>query len=69
MDANEIIERIEKLVAEAGSQKALADKWGISPQYLCDVLAGRRDPGNSIVKHLGLKRVVAWKARLDAPDR
>jgi len=71
MDASQIILTIKKAVAEAGTQKALAKKWGITPQYLSDVLARRRDPGKSILRNLGLEKQVEYKGqtrRKEKPD-
>lgn len=45
---------------EAGSQKALAAQLGVSPQYLGDVLNGKREPGESILEALGLCKVVHY---------
>ena len=44
----------------AGGQKAWAEAHGISPQYVCDVLNARRDPGESILAALGLRKVVRY---------
>lgn len=55
-------ERCEKC-----SQKEFAEQHGVSPQYVHDVLAGRRMPGKSIINALGLsKRVVYEFACSDA---
>jgi hypothetical protein len=68
MDTPQIISRIKKAIAEAGTQKALAKKWHISQQYLSDVLAGRRDPGESILKNLGLEKKVEYAKRENLND-
>jgi hypothetical protein len=47
--------------AKAGSQKAWAEAHGISPAYLSDVMTGRREPSDSILGPLGLKRVVSYE--------
>ncbi len=52
-----------KLVAaikQAGGQRALAREWGVSQQYLCDVVNGRRPISESILDRLGLRRVVSY---------
>ena len=46
---------------EAGSQKAWAAAHGVSGAYLCDVLKGNREPGESILAALGLVRVVGYR--------
>ena len=53
-----IILRIQDAVAEAGSRKELAKQWGISQQYLSDLLRGRREASDRILDKLGLIRVV-----------
>ena len=51
-------EMLRRLVKEAGSQRALAKKYGISPMFLCDVLKERRDPGEKFLAAMGFKREV-----------
>lgn len=46
---------------DAGGRKAWAEANGISPQYVTDVLKNRREPGESIVSALGMRRVVAYE--------
>lgn len=45
----------------AGSQKLLADLWGISESYLSDVLTGRRQPGEKICRAMGYERVTMYR--------
>jgi hypothetical protein len=54
-------ERIRLVVAAAGSQDVSAKRLGISPQYLCDVLKGRREPGTKLLDALGYRRVVMYE--------
>lgn len=56
-----LIERMAADAKRAGSQLVLAQRLGISPQYLCDVLAGRREPGGKLLKALGYRRVVVYE--------
>ena len=44
-------------------QKDVAAELGISPQYLCDVLAERKDAGEAILDPLGLERVVTYRRK------
>jgi hypothetical protein len=46
---------------ESSSQVAVAKELGITPQYLCDVLAERRAPGKSILDALGLEKLVSYR--------
>ena len=51
-----------------GSQKAAAAKLGVSPQFLHDVLNGRREAGQKLASALGLKRIIKY-VRLDPEDK
>jgi transcriptional regulator with XRE-family HTH domain len=44
-----------------GTQKAFAEKAGVSQQYLVDVLKGRRSVGAKLLEWFGLERVVSYK--------
>jgi hypothetical protein len=54
-------EAIAVRVRLAGEQRILANACGVSPQYLCDVLSGRREPGAKLLKGLGYRRVVIYE--------
>jgi transcriptional regulator with XRE-family HTH domain len=54
-----LLERIRN--EAAGSQKAAAKRLGVSEQYLCDVLKGRREPGKKLLDALGYRRVVVYE--------
>lgn len=43
------------------SQKEFAEKYDISPQYINDVLSGRRMPGMLILDALGLSRRIVYE--------
>jgi len=45
----------------AGSQKKVAEELDISPQYLNDVLASRRDISYELAKRLGYYRIVTFQ--------
>lgn len=49
--------RLRDLVATDGNQKCVADRLGISPQYLGDILSGKRRPGRKVLRALGLVHV------------
>ncbi len=44
-----------------GGQKAAADMLGITPQYLCDILQGRRDVSETVAGKLGYGREVVYR--------
>lgn len=56
------VDLIDILLCESkrSSQKKLAARLGISPQYLCDVLKGRREISAELASRLGYERVVTF---------
>ncbi len=52
--------KLRNATKEAGSQSAFAAKHCMSPAYVSDVLNARRDPGDSILAALGLRKVVGY---------
>lgn len=42
-------------------QVELAIDLGVSPQYLGDVLANRRDPGKAILSSLGIEKIITYQ--------
>ena len=48
---------IETIKAMPGNLTAKAKQLGISPGYLSDLLKGHRQPGNKVLKALGLRIV------------
>lgn len=61
MKKKELIARMQREVAKAGSQKAYASVLGISEQYLCDILRGRRELGEKVLKALKVRKVVLYE--------
>lgn len=56
-DTIEIMLALTALCNSCGTQKAAAAQLGISPQYLHDLLAGKREVGASIAAKFGLKPI------------
>lgn len=52
----ELLQRLKELV-EAHGQKKVAETYGFSPQYINDVLKGRRDIGLALGRKMGCERV------------
>jgi hypothetical protein len=61
LDINGVVARLQKSINAAGGQAAWAAKHGISPQYVCDVLAGRKLPGDKITRAMGLEKALLWR--------
>jgi hypothetical protein len=56
-----LLEVIRREVAVSGSQGNAARRLRVSPQYLCDVLKGRREPGQKLLDALGYCRIAVYK--------
>lgn len=64
----DVCARLRTACRVAGGQQAWAQQNGVSPAYVCDVLNARRDPGDSILRALGLRKIVRYvEAR--SPER
>lgn len=65
LDLIGVCARLRAACQAAGGQKAWAERHGVSPQYVCDVLNARREPGAAILAPLGLaKRTLYVNARI-----
>lgn len=51
---------LQFMVQEAGSQKVVARRLGVSQSYICDVLSGRREVSASLARKLGYQRYVGY---------
>ncbi len=61
LDHDQLISLLKKEIKALGSQKAYALKYGVSQQYLSDVLNKRRSPGTKILNALGYEAVEMYK--------
>lgn len=60
IDLDELIVILESNSTHS-TMKELARRIGVSPQYLSDIIAKRREPGPKILKALGYTKVVAYE--------
>ena len=60
MNKNQFINYLKEQIDRAGSQKEYAEKIGVSPQYLCDVINNRREPGKKILDAVEFIRTVEY---------
>lgn len=56
----QVREAIKIAIHMAGSQKAFAHQADISPQYLNEIVQGRKDISDKLLKWFGLERVVRY---------
>lgn len=59
---------IHAAIAQAGSRKVFAGTVGVSEQFLCDVLKGRRAAGPRLAAHFGYVPVTRYLAHSAAPE-
>ena len=59
----DIVEELRLLADSMSTHKALADKIGISEQYLCDILKGKRLLGKKVCDFLKVDAIVVYKER------
>ncbi len=60
----DIVEELRLLADSMSTRNALAEKIGISPQYLCDILKGKRNPGVKVCKFLRVEPVLVYRGVL-----
>lgn len=59
--AEEVGEQILELAENLhGTQSAAAKAWGVSPQFLNDIIRGRRAPSRRIMYLLGYRKVIRY---------
>lgn len=61
MTKDDVLDKLRKAVNRLDGQRKWAAQAGVSQQYVADVLAGRREPGQKILDGLGLERVVSYR--------
>jgi hypothetical protein len=54
-------ERLRAECAQAGGQRPWAIQRGVSPQYVNDFLAERKEPGNKLLLALGVALVPMYR--------
>jgi DNA-binding XRE family transcriptional regulator len=59
----DIVEELRLLADSMSTHKALAVKIGISEQYLCDILKGKRNPGIKVCEFLKVDAVLVYRER------
>jgi hypothetical protein len=63
MHVEEVVEKLKAACKDAGGQTAWGAAHGVSGAYVHDCVRGRRDPGESILRALGLQREVRYIPR------
>lgn len=55
MDKKQALKRLKDVMGSQ-SKTEFARQIGVTPQYICDILAGRKEIGPTVLKAIGLKR-------------
>jgi hypothetical protein len=63
MQIAEFVEMLCQEIEKIGSQKKAAQEWGISTQYLNDVIRYRREPGRKILDEFGMYKSVTYEMK------
>jgi len=58
---DDVREDLRLMADDMSTHTALAKKIRISPQYLHDILTGRREPGPKVLAFLKVKKVVLYQ--------
>lgn len=61
MVVEDVIEVLKRQVITYSSQKAVAERIGISPQYLSDILQKRRGLSWKVLSFLGMEKRVVYE--------
>lgn len=56
----EFVEAIRQFAKGCESQAHAADRIGVSPSYLSDIVRGRRGPGEKIAQAMGFRRKTSY---------
>lgn len=68
MTLNDVLKLLAEECRKAGSQAAWARRHEIWPGYVSDVLHRRKEPGEAILRALGLAKVVRYERAKDQPS-
>jgi hypothetical protein len=68
MTRDEFTAYLKEQVKVYGSQLALARHCGVIPAYMSDILNGRREPGESVLRALGFRKVVRYERIPETED-
>lgn len=69
LSLDEVLRRLQALCDEAGGQRALARRLGVSMAFINAALKGRARPSGAILDALGLERVMAYREKQPAQSR
>ncbi len=61
MTEEQVRELLRVAIRRWSTMKAFAEHHGLSPQYVTDVMKGRREPDSKICHAIGVERVVVYR--------
>lgn len=63
MSQDEFIEFLRNHIAEHGTQQDFAERIGVTPAYVSDVLRGQRKPGKKLLDAMGFERIEMYQRK------
>lgn len=63
LSSEEFLDLIRREVKACGTQKAFADKVGVTQGYINDILKKKREPGPKILDALGFRKVIIYEVK------
>jgi hypothetical protein len=60
---DELVALLKKEIKKHGDQKALAERIGITPGFLNDILVGRAPVTQQVAEYLGYNKVTGFEKR------
>lgn len=60
--SDEVRQKLRQAACDAGSQKALAERIGVSSAFLSDIILAKREPSGAVLSFLGLRRAVRYES-------
>jgi len=69
LSEQDIIRKLQAAADRQGTYLAIAAQLGISPQYLCDIMHGRRAISARVAEKLGYRQVVEYESLLTIADQ
>lgn len=61
MTLEQVLALIKRKIDEVGSQKAAAERWGVSEAYISQVLSGTQNPGRKILDAINVEHVDKYR--------
>lgn len=65
MTREELVKVLKERCVAAGSARAFAEKHGVLPSVLSEVLSDKREPSDAFLDSIGFERTIAYAEKVD----